>query len=330
MIILVYISMNLSNAINMVLAKYPNWPRDGASNYVMSCVRKMASMYHQDPHEILGALLAGNDTDLYDSTIFWDWREVVESETVDGHEIMIIPKNTALFHGTDLNFPKVEIPRDLSYFANLVSASNYAFRTDKQSANDGQLLAFMTKRPLHIFKMTPSNIKKLQSTYPDNFPLKEFQAAYGYGKDVARRQSHVFTDAIIQQWWCEKNIPFDGIGNNTYIGFHGEISLCRIQYGDLRRLPFRYSFDYEFPECVMYIEDGSDIITAYPLKPFGGFVKWNRVPETKRQDEQARIKELDKYAPTNWEFEPTNPYFKCGERSYGQTSEYVYPTNISA
>lgn len=302
-------STRLKEAQKMVRHAHPKWPEGAIVNQTFTCVQLTASHLHVPPHAALEAALGDGLIASFNKTIFWDWKAVAEEVVIDDFEILIIPKNTALFHGTNIDvFPEGEIARDYSYFSDLRSAANYAF---KESADVGQLLIMATNIPLTIFRMTPKNIKLLKQRYPANFPDEAFEYAYSYTKLKPKRSSHPIYDGTIQGWWCSQKIPFHGFGDRKYEGFHPEVALCHTSTATanssgsrgsggrgsplIRRLPYRYRLDVDFWECIMLIDDKSGDVQPFPKEMIARYIKWGWRGNL-RKDEETRIKQLDPYA----------------------------------
>lgn len=306
--------MKLVDAEARVKGTHPKWPAGALRNQVMTCIQTTASDTHSSPYQVLEDVLDEglHLKDMFDSAVFWDWKEVAEEKVVDGFDILVIPKNTALFHGTNIDvFPEGAFAQDKSYFSDLRGASTYAFR---EAAYAGQLLVMATNAPLTIFRMTSKNIKLLKQRYPTDFPEKEFKYAYSYTSLDPRRVSHPMYDNPIQRWWCSQNIPFDGFGDTKYTGFHPELSLCKTTINgkpSIRRLPYRYRFDVDFWECIMLIDDNSGDIQPFPNEMITHHLKWGR-GENPRSEDEFRVKQLDQYVD-----KPNTKYSSCTASKYG-------------
>lgn len=328
--------MKLSEAEKLVKDAHPKWPGSAILNQVMTCVQITVSKTHLLPSDVLEESLSeGSELkEKFEQTVFWDWKEVAEKKVIDDFEVLIIPKNTALFHGTNvIDFPEKVIAWDKSYFSDLKTAAGYAFR---EKADVGQVLIMVTNVPITIFRMTPKNIKLLKQRYPTDFP-EEMVQAYNYTSAIPRRVSHPYYDVPIQRWWCSQNIPFDGFGDRKYIGFHPEISLCKTTLNGqplIRRLPYRYRFDIDFGGCIMLIDDLSGDLHPYPSEMITRHIYWT--PDTtERENREQRLVALDLYVD-----QPGNKYSACTAGAYSDRideyetfrerskNEYLYPLLI--
>ena len=142
-----------------------------------------------------------------------DFRQIATRKTIDGYDVLVIPKGTILWHGTSSTFPDGAVPRGLSYFGNLADAKWYAFSAEMRRGAGGKIISVKTTRPITLIDITERSLGTL--AHRENFDTEEFNYAFGYGKEKLRRISHSAYDTPISRWICDQQGLYDGGRGHT-------------------------------------------------------------------------------------------------------------------
>ena len=202
------------------------------------------------------------------SQLCWNWVPCLKGTVSGGYDILMVPKDTVLFHGTSTTDRKMvdysqnpdrryvlkaigdaDIPTVPAYFGALKTASWYAFANDVRRGEEGKVISVRTDRDVAVLAITRNNLDRLIAAFPRKAPVDAIAFAFPIGA-VNRAGKHFdrvsdgYEDKVVTKWLCSV-IPklghrLQGWAFPNPRGFHDELVLCSKR--GVQRFPLEVRF----------------------------------------------------------------------------------------
>ncbi len=186
-----------------------------------------------------------------------NWQLCSKKDVQNGWDVIVVAKNTILYHGTSADFPDDTVPDFPAFFGDLKTSGHYAFRGDKRRGEFGKIITLQLKEEVTLLNITEKNLDKLALL--SWFPSKDFSYAFNYPIPIYTdriglfRTSHRNYDAPVSKFFSQST--FDGWGYIGMPGMHDEIVLCSNQK-KVERYPVEYRFSTKFSTKILITRNG--------------------------------------------------------------------------
>ena len=237
-----------------------------------------------------------------------DWNVCAIKSTLDGWDVINIPKNTYIYRGVSVSKENKPKKKPLGiFYANLAIAAWYAFSSDFQKGEHGKIISFITKRDIYLLDMESlSNYKKLyqlnipvpQSGFKD-MDIVQYGFMYENKKSMVeqslRRRSDARIDKIFVNWLCQLSLgKITGYAYLNLPGFHNELVICTTE-DVISPSPYEYRFViYYSPSVIVETFNGELTDEDIPFSTLTFLMGKNKLHKVKPKYNIYSI-----YCPTN-------------------------------